>query len=118
MAKQSIPNWRKVPCPKCGAAVGVTCYNEGDNAFIVRHRERAEAADRQFGQPHLVGTASRVIDHALHKYVTRHWSEACRRGHPEECSGFRRVVRVGLVPCECPAHKVTVVTSEDVTSVP
>jgi hypothetical protein len=51
--------------------------------------------------------ASRAIDQEVHKYVTRKWSEACRRGHPEECSGWRHVPRSPRVPCECPVHRIT-----------
>ena len=117
MAKKShIENWRRIPCPRCGVAVGARCYFEAGE-YGLRHRERAEAADRQFGQ-HLSGMASRAIDQGVHKYLTRNWSGACRRGRSEECSGFRRVPRVGRMPCECPFHQiVTIVTSGDVTKV-
>jgi len=117
MAKKShIENWRRIPCPRCGVAAGARCYF-ATGEYGLRHKERAEAAERKFGR-HLRGIGSRAIDQAVHKYVTRNWSQACRRGRSEECSGFRRVPRVGRVPCECPFHQiVTIVTSGDVTKV-
>jgi hypothetical protein len=106
MAKKAhIENWRRIPCPHCGAGAGAHCYFE-HGKYGLRHQERAEAANREFGQ-NIRGIAGRTTDQAVHKYITRRWSAACRRGHPEECSGFRRVPRSPRVPCECPVHRIT-----------
>ena len=106
MAKKAhIENWRRIPCPHCGAGAGAHCYFE-HGKYGLRHQERAEAANREFGQ-NIRGIAGRAIDQAVHKYITRRWSAACRRGRSDECSGWRRVPRSPRVPCECPVHRIT-----------
>lgn len=79
---------------------------------MLRHASRARAAEKVFGVK-VVGIGSRQMDPKVRAARTRYWSAACRRGHPEECNGFRRVKWEGLKPCECPIHaNVTKVTVE------
>lgn len=108
--KLPIPNWRRVACEECGAAVGESCHFPVA-VFGIRHYSRAVLADAKF--PSMLRGARRgAINPQVHKYRTRHWSDACKRGECEKCSGFRRGKRgePTRVPCLNPYHLITKVT--------
>jgi hypothetical protein len=107
-----VPNWRKVSCPRCRAEPGHACFMEGHN-FSLTHPERRQLADKRFGyyMPILHQHTPRRITPAM-----RYWSEACRTGHPDQCSGRRRSkAERGWKACENPVH--TKVTTSAVTKV-
>jgi hypothetical protein len=101
--RKAIPNWRKVSCPRCKVEPGHACFTEGDD-FRMVHPERQRLAERQYGaRLRGLGRAARNITPAM-----RYWSEACRNGHPEQCTGRRRSkAERGWKPCENPIHQVT-----------
>ena len=110
--KRPIPNWKRVTCPRCSAEPGHPCFME-DGFFGLVHYERRKAADREFGvRVSISALTPRRITPAM-----RYWSEACRTGHPENCSGRRRAAHGerGRKACENPIHvtKVTVQNNMD-----
>lgn len=102
--KVPTPNWKRVACPSCGAQAGGTCtFRAG--VFYLAHHERRRLAERTFGvyMPITLGSKREKTPQM------RYWSNACRSGHPEDCSGVRKARNGerGVKRCENPIHTVT-----------
>jgi hypothetical protein len=86
-----------VPCPKCGAVIGERCRLPLGGTYTQAHIERIYLGDQS-----RKSVASSVIrTYRLGSSASRN----CKMSQHCECTGLKRVVRVGLVPCSCACHR-------------